>query len=146
MPESNIAGARKSSAARQQGTGALNRQWCKVFVHLLLSLPLPCHLCSNLFLVSAENIPTEAPEHRNTNDSGDSKLPSWIEEDKEEEENGLRMWWSIFWQNHSMDWQSGELLYRELPDLSCSSCWYDSWAALVQFSCLFKWDYLCIDQ
>ncbi|XP_028941763.1 integrin alpha-E [Antrostomus carolinensis] len=35
---------------------------------------------------SAENIPTEAPEHRNTNDSGDSKLPSWIEEDKEEEE------------------------------------------------------------
>ncbi|XP_052659040.1 integrin alpha-E isoform X5 [Harpia harpyja] len=39
---------------------------------------------------SAENIPTEAPEHRNTNDSGDSKLPSWIEEDKEEEEeNGL---------------------------------------------------------
>ncbi|KAM9614902.1 integrin alpha-E isoform 1-T1 [Morphnus guianensis] len=39
---------------------------------------------------SAENIPTEAPEHRNTNDSGDSKIPSWIEEDKEEEEeNGL---------------------------------------------------------
>ncbi|KAM6239473.1 integrin alpha-E isoform 2-T2 [Spheniscus humboldti] len=40
---------------------------------------------------SAENIPTEAPEHRNTNDSGDSKLPSWMEEDEEEEEeNGLR--------------------------------------------------------
>ncbi|KAM6049188.1 integrin alpha-E-like [Chlamydotis macqueenii] len=38
---------------------------------------------------SAENIPTEAPEHRNTNDSGDSKLPSWVEEDKEEEENDL---------------------------------------------------------
>ncbi|XP_074888940.1 LOW QUALITY PROTEIN: integrin alpha-E [Buteo buteo] len=38
---------------------------------------------------SAENIPIEAPEHRNTNASGDSKLPSWIEEDKEEEENGL---------------------------------------------------------
>ncbi|KAM9272449.1 integrin alpha-E [Morus bassanus] len=35
---------------------------------------------------SAENIPTEAPEHRNTNDSGDGKLPSWVEEDKEEEE------------------------------------------------------------
>nr|XP_010298604.1 PREDICTED: integrin alpha-E [Balearica regulorum gibbericeps] len=35
---------------------------------------------------SAENIPTDAPEHRNTNDSGDSKLPSWVEEDKEEEE------------------------------------------------------------
>ncbi|GAB0198010.1 integrin alpha-E [Grus japonensis] len=39
---------------------------------------------------SAENIPTDAPEHRNANDSGDSKLPSWVEEDKEEEEeNGL---------------------------------------------------------
>lgn len=39
----------------------------------------------------------EAPEHRNTNDSGDSKLPSWMEEDvEEEEENGLRTWWSIF--------------------------------------------------
>ncbi|XP_074969739.1 integrin alpha-E [Phalacrocorax aristotelis] len=39
---------------------------------------------------SAENIPAEAPEHRNTNDRGDGKLPSWMEEDKEEEEeNGL---------------------------------------------------------
>ncbi|XP_009988429.1 PREDICTED: integrin alpha-E [Tauraco erythrolophus] len=39
---------------------------------------------------SAENIPTEAAEHRNTNDSGDSRLPSWMEDDKEEEEeNGL---------------------------------------------------------
>ncbi|KAM9218313.1 integrin alpha-E-like [Leptosomus discolor] len=39
---------------------------------------------------SAENVPIEAPEHRKTNDHGDSKLPSWIEEDKEEEEeNGL---------------------------------------------------------
>ncbi|XP_059685500.1 integrin alpha-E [Gavia stellata] len=35
---------------------------------------------------SAENIPAEAPEHRNTNDSGDNKLPSWMEEDEEEEE------------------------------------------------------------
>ncbi|KAK2537411.1 Itgae [Columba guinea] len=40
---------------------------------------------------SAENIPTEAPKHRNTNNSGDNKLPSWVEEDEEEEEeNGLR--------------------------------------------------------
>ncbi|XP_075373819.1 integrin alpha-E isoform X1 [Mycteria americana] len=38
---------------------------------------------------SAENIPTEAPEHRNTNDNGDSKLPSQMEEDEEEEENDL---------------------------------------------------------
>ncbi|XP_009571887.1 PREDICTED: integrin alpha-E [Fulmarus glacialis] len=41
---------------------------------------------------SAENIPTEAPQHRNTNDSGDSKLPSWMEEDEEEEEEkGLQI-------------------------------------------------------
>nr|XP_013222304.1 integrin alpha-E [Columba livia] len=40
---------------------------------------------------SAENIPTEAPKHRNTNNSGDNKLPSWVEEDEEEEEeNDLR--------------------------------------------------------
>ncbi|KAM6118479.1 integrin alpha-E [Phoenicopterus ruber ruber] len=38
---------------------------------------------------SAENTATESPEHRTTHDSGDSKLPSWIEEDKEEEENVL---------------------------------------------------------
>ncbi|KAM6048713.1 integrin alpha-E isoform 2-T3 [Theristicus caerulescens] len=38
---------------------------------------------------SAENIPTEAPEPRNANDGGDSKLPSWMEEDIEEEENTL---------------------------------------------------------
>ncbi|KAM6242108.1 integrin alpha-E [Porphyrio hochstetteri] len=38
---------------------------------------------------SAENIPTEAPEHRNTRDSSDNELPSWMEEDKEEEENDL---------------------------------------------------------
>ncbi|KAM9257484.1 LOW QUALITY PROTEIN: integrin alpha-E [Cariama cristata] len=39
---------------------------------------------------SAENIPTEAPEHRNTSDSGDGKHPSWMDKDKEEkEENGL---------------------------------------------------------
>ncbi|XP_010136967.1 PREDICTED: integrin alpha-E-like [Buceros rhinoceros silvestris] len=39
---------------------------------------------------TAENAPTEAPEHRNANDSGDSQLPSWVEEDEEEEEeNGL---------------------------------------------------------
>jgi len=46
-----------------------------------------------LFPVAAANIPTEAPEHRNADDSGDSKLPSWVEEDKEEEEeNDLRTW------------------------------------------------------
>ncbi|XP_061868643.1 integrin alpha-E [Colius striatus] len=33
----------------------------------------------------AENIPTEEPEHGDT-DSGDSKFPPWMEEDKEEEE------------------------------------------------------------
>ncbi|XP_010187330.1 PREDICTED: integrin alpha-E, partial [Mesitornis unicolor] len=35
---------------------------------------------------AAENIPLEAPERRNAKDSGDSKLPPWVEEDEEEEE------------------------------------------------------------
>nr|XP_013809300.1 PREDICTED: integrin alpha-E [Apteryx mantelli mantelli] len=45
----------------------------------------------NTLSTSAENVPTEAPEHGNMNDD-DGKLPSWIEEDKEEEEeeNDLR--------------------------------------------------------
>ncbi|XP_065550785.1 integrin alpha-E isoform X2 [Lathamus discolor] len=39
---------------------------------------------------SAENTPAEAPEHRKPNNSGDSRLPSWMEEDEEEEdEDGL---------------------------------------------------------
>ncbi|XP_062493286.1 integrin alpha-E isoform X3 [Pezoporus occidentalis] len=35
---------------------------------------------------SAENTPAEAPGHRKPNNSGDSRLPSWMEEDEEEEE------------------------------------------------------------
>lgn len=49
-------------------------------------------------------MPTETPGRRNINDNGGSTLPSWMESDKEEEEeNGLRTWWSIFQQNHAVD-------------------------------------------
>uniref|UniRef100_A0A8B9ZKC8 Integrin subunit alpha E n=1 Tax=Anas platyrhynchos TaxID=8839 RepID=A0A8B9ZKC8_ANAPL len=40
---------------------------------------------------SDESMPTETPGRRNINDNGGSTLPSWMESDKEEEEeNGLR--------------------------------------------------------
>lgn len=76
-------------------------------------------------------MPTETPGRRNINDNGGSTLPSWMESDKEEEEeNGLRMWWSIFLQNHAVDchelMKSGGLLCCKLPELSCGSRWNDS--------------------
>uniref|UniRef100_A0A8C4J6Y8 VWFA domain-containing protein n=1 Tax=Dromaius novaehollandiae TaxID=8790 RepID=A0A8C4J6Y8_DRONO len=43
----------------------------------------------NTLNASAENVPTESPEHGNINDD-DGKLPSWMDDDKEEEENDLR--------------------------------------------------------
>lgn len=63
------------------------------FQFTLFSLPVPCHLYSIFLPVADESMPTETPGRRNINDNGGSTLPSWMESDKEEEEeNGLRTW------------------------------------------------------